>query len=67
MSPSKIFIVVIETRAVGIIKGQGYEKPMNTSHVNDKDCALFSRMCLELVTMQKCDVKKARRHKKMPM
>ena len=37
------------------------------SYGNDKDCAPFSRLCLELVTMQKYADQKICRHKKMPM
>ena len=33
---------------------QNYDKYFNRiSHGNDKDCALFSRLCLERVKMQK--------------
>ena len=34
------------------------------SHGNGKDCAPFIRLCLELVTMQKCNDTTDLRHKK---
>ena len=37
------------------------------SHGDNKDCAPFIRMCLELVTMQKYADQNIFRHKKMPM
>ena len=40
---------------------------INMCHGNNKDCVIFSRLCLELVTMQKHDLKETCRHKKMTM